>query len=506
MLTCVTPNEWRLHPREQISENHRLAPLDGLTICLTGYDGARQDLRTNISALGGAAYSPMLNSAVTHLVIGPLHAAAADEHGAIKKLGKVDAARQINAKRRAAGSKSQSPLIHIVWGEWLEHSLVVFGRCKEALYDVELVPDRAALLHKRMQRPLDIVERALSPAKEKRSGASGKKRASASGSEGGGSRVLRQETGLGLPTSNQDGEAQSLRTSKRVRTDANVSTRARVSTPAAGIAGNDGHRGEDDDDDGNRTDDGRANAASTKSRPSRSAGAEAAVRKTTRLGAGSGRLSRSVEVSAVQDLLAPAQLPPAIAARGRSAPDFDAKGKGRELIEKGGTHASAASAATVQSANSWVSSAHVPPPAAQAASPAVPIVADGAPPHPAKAESRLAKLGQSRKFTSSSSTPPGPAGAVLSRKASTSSLRVPKVAPIIAEVQDDDAEEEEQEVPVQFLAGKVFHLCFQDAKAEVIANTHAAVRRHGGRISRVDNKQVDYVLCQFAKYVLSRLP
>lgn len=145
----------------QLSEARRLAPLHELTICLTGYDDLmmREDLRDKVSYLGGAAYSPQFSSEVTHLVVGPKFSTFEE---AVREPGKVTGAIEVN-RRRARTSNGRK--VHIVWGEWLEHSLLAFGRLKEEEYSVEIMrlrPRQWAQSWKRADQDIVTRQAALS--------------------------------------------------------------------------------------------------------------------------------------------------------------------------------------------------------------------------------------------------------------------------------------------------------------------------------------------------------
>lgn len=151
--TTGLPSESRSLFLLKLSNAHRLSPLQGLTICLTGYGSDRNHHRNTIAACGGAAYSPELSHEVTHLVVGPDYQSRDELLGN----GKYICAKQINGKR-AKRQESRRP-IWIVWGEWLEHSLCAFGRVQEEPYCADIVPIREEVNPPHGQASPDIVTR-----------------------------------------------------------------------------------------------------------------------------------------------------------------------------------------------------------------------------------------------------------------------------------------------------------------------------------------------------------
>ena len=210
----------------KLSEAHRLPPLHELKICLTGYDFAtsntgRQELVERIADLGGASYSPSMDSSVTHLVIGPMYNTYSDK---LQEYGKVVAARQINRKRATLGDGSQSlqtsqrsqpqSKIHIVWGEWLEHSLLAFGRLREENYTVDIIRERQNVQAPVFKRAVDIKSRAASPKGDVRRA----------------SKILRQETVLAVQETASFSSASSKKQKTEERLDyASASTSAGLS-------------------------------------------------------------------------------------------------------------------------------------------------------------------------------------------------------------------------------------------------------------------------------------
>ena len=87
--------------------------------------------------------------------------------------------------------------IHIVWGEWLEHSLIAFGRQDERRYTCSLVQSREHLGDIRIKRTMDIVQRAReSPRKS--SSTSKRKRGTGGTNDEVPVKILRYETGHDL--------------------------------------------------------------------------------------------------------------------------------------------------------------------------------------------------------------------------------------------------------------------------------------------------------------------
>lgn len=108
-----------------------------------------------------------MDHTVTHLVVGPKYSSIND----VEDNGKFTSATKINRNRIAKARLSKSagpgdvpaeshlPPIHIVWSDWLETSLVVYGRLREETYDVQLVAERDLLPPNRVQRTMDVMDR-----------------------------------------------------------------------------------------------------------------------------------------------------------------------------------------------------------------------------------------------------------------------------------------------------------------------------------------------------------
>ena len=447
----------------KLSEDSRLPPLHDLKICLTGYDfssatESRQEIVDRIATLGGAAYSPSMDSSVTHLVVGPLHSTYSTE---LQVHGKVTAAQQINRKRAQTGEERQSKYkIHVVWGEWLEHCLLAFGRLMEENYAVDVIRERVNVQAVPFKRTTEIKARAMSPKKDIRKA----------------SKILRQETVITIEPISTATISSKIQRMEGISSGALASrssgTLHKAVTNQQFIKNGPSHNGAiAGADDANNED--LPEVAQMRSKLQSNAQPTASTSRATNF---KSRSSIYAEVQGVQDLLmAPALVQTAPVPSSSSS----SQSKGKRKFE-----------AVHQKQNDRLR----------------PVLLDSAgsgQQFPAPSVSK--RLGdRSGCFTVSASTSSlsfSSGSSTLPSRTLNSTSGVPSLGTQSSSTPCPPFDVDENLPPTRIFEGKKFFLLFRDVAIEIVTGFRKKIEDRGGTALEEDGPDVDWVLCQFIQQV-----